>query len=314
MNSRRSSVRSARHDARLCTRPRRERGIALVTVAWFLALMTLLAGTALGIARISSKLTVNRLAFANAEAAADSAIRRAILSLIDEDPHRRWPVGGEPTSFKFHGASATVCATDESGRVDLNGADVALLAAVLAAQGVGEEGALGIAARLIDWRDADDTVTDSGGAERLEYRARGLGYGPRNGPFESVDEIALILGMPSELIPKSAPLFTVYTGQSAVNEAAASPDVLAVLKWADSRQWRGRRWLSATAAVPAEPGRSTAGRVVRVTAELSRTAARVDVRREAVVRLTGNARDPMLVYSWATIFPTAVNSEAATAH
>lgn len=312
MNSRRSSARSARHDGRLCNSPWRERGIALVTVTWFLALMTLLAGSALGIARMSSTITANRLAFANAEAAADSAIRRAILSLIDEDPHRRWRTGGEPTSFEFHGASATVRATDESGRVDLNGADAALLASVFAANGVREDAAQAVAARLVDWRDADDRVTASGGAERLEYRARGLGYGPRNGPFESVDEIELILGMPSELLPKIEALFTVYTGQSGVNELAASPDVLAVLKWADSRQWHERRWLNDTRAILTEGERSTTGRVIRLIAEVSRGETPA-FRREAVIRMTGNAREPALVYCWSTMVPSIPDNETTPA-
>lgn len=305
MNSRRSSTRSLkRGSAHRRVRPHRERGIALVTVTWFLALLTLMAGTALSIARMSATSAANRLAVTNAETVADSAIRRAILSLLAEDARERWPINGEPTTFGFHGQSAMVRMSDESGRVDINGADVALLSAVVAANGVREEEALAVAARLTDWRDPDDTTAASG-AERLEYRARGLEYGPRNGPFESVDEMWLVLGMPGELRQKLALLFTVYTGQTAVNEGATSPEVLAALRWADSRRWRERRWLGATPAISTEQERSAAGRVIRLTAEVSRGAALAAVRREAVVRITGNVREPLLVYSWLTIFPNA---------
>jgi len=322
MNSKRSNGRcrsrgrapgwgEPRGDSRYCGH-RGQRGVALITVTLLLALMTLLAGAALGIARTSAKLAANHLTIASAEVLADSAIRGAILSLIADDSRRRWAVGGSSTAFSFHGGTVNVRILDESGRIDLNGADAALLAAAFAANGMSEKEARAVADRLIDWRDPDDALGTSG-AERLEYRQRGLGYGPRNGPFESPDEVWLVLGMPVDRRAKLEVLFTVYTGQSGVNETAASPDVLTVLKWADARQWGGRRWLAETPAAPGDLSQPMTGRVVRITAESSGDApAAQPVVREAIVRLTGNRHEPTIVHSWTTSYAVMARHSTST--
>ncbi len=303
MSSRRWSARcgsgSSRPGGPGCARdPSCSRGVALVTVTWLLALMTLLAGAALTIARTSSRLAANRVAVAQAELLADSAIRRALLSLLETDARQRWPVTGQPIAFHHRGDIISVRISDESGRIDINGAEAGLLSAAFAASGISEPQARSLAARMIDWRDADDEPLPLG-AERTEYLARATGYGPRNAPFESVDEMWLVAGMPRELRTRVAPLFTVYTGQSAVNEAAASVAVRGVLEWAERHDWDGRQWLSGPVA-SSESGRSTAGRVFRINAAVAGVSELATLDREAVVRITGDLRRPMLVYSWST--------------
>jgi DNA uptake protein ComE-like DNA-binding protein len=80
---------------------------------------------------------------------------------------------------------------DEESRLDLNAAGAEELKRF---PGMTD----GIAAAILDWRDADDRVTP-GGAEREEYQSLVPPRSPRNGPFESVEELLLVRGVSREL-------------------------------------------------------------------------------------------------------------------
>jgi len=77
-------------------------------------------------------------------------------------------------------------------QLDINRADGAQVRALLIALGSRLELADSIADAILDWRDVDD-VARPHGAEREWYEAAGKPI-PRNGPFESTDEIRLVRG------------------------------------------------------------------------------------------------------------------------
>jgi general secretion pathway protein K len=52
---------------------------------------------------------------------------------------------------------------------------------------------------VADWIDADDDTRPLG-AERSFYQSRLYGYKPRNGPFKSVAELELVVGMSAEVV------------------------------------------------------------------------------------------------------------------
>jgi general secretion pathway protein K len=115
---------------------------------------------------------------------------------------------------------------DEAARIDLNKAPPELLAGIFQQVGVSAETARMYAARIVDWRDDDDDVSPNGGAERGAYRAAGRVDGPRNGPFLSVAELALVLGLPARAAAAVAPYVTVASGRDKVNPLQADPPVL----------------------------------------------------------------------------------------
>lgn len=80
-----------------------------------------------------------------------------------------------------------------SGRVDVNNAPAAILAALPGCDGA-------IAAAIVDWRDSDDTPVD-GGAERNggAYTGAATAYAPRNAPIELLDELRLVRGVTDTL-------------------------------------------------------------------------------------------------------------------
>jgi DNA uptake protein ComE-like DNA-binding protein len=75
---------------------------------------------------------------------------------------------------------------DEASKLNLNTATQEMLEGL---PGMTAE----LAAAIIDWRDEDDEVT-SGGAESETYLLRQPSYACKNGPFESVEELALVHG------------------------------------------------------------------------------------------------------------------------
>jgi general secretion pathway protein K len=125
----------------------------------------------------------------------------------------------------FGTTEVAVAARSESARIDLNTASPELLAGLFVQLGVAQDQASIYAARIVDWRDDDDTV-EKGGAERAAYRAVGRVDGPRNGPFVHVAELGLVLGVPTSLAGAAAPYLTVASGLEGVNPMLADPPVL----------------------------------------------------------------------------------------
>src|SRR5690606_23279752 len=115
--------------------------------------------------------------------------------------------------WDFNGVPVQVRVVDETGKVDLNGADQGLLAGLMAALGTGAADAERLAGAIIDWRDPDDLGQPAGAAEDPQYAAAGLPYGAKDAPFEAVSELELVLGMPADLAARMAAHVTVHAGR-----------------------------------------------------------------------------------------------------
>lgn len=281
-------------------RSRRETGIALVAVLWLVALLTLLAVTVVTLS-VTHRRTAQRYAEAvQANLTLDAALRVTLLCLIAPTERAQSFPMDQVQSVNVLGERINVIVQREAGRIDLNTADLDLLTALFAANGWKEGDARSMAARIVDWRDPDDE-TGPGGAESREYQAAHLNYGPRNGPFESVDELRQVLG--SERIANE--LFdslTVFTHAPVSVESAATPAVKRALVWADQRQLGGRRWLSdgpsgGRAALGTLSANALSGEALRLRACHNQQTERCRV---AVVRLTGNVNRPLQVFEWRT--------------
>ena len=81
---------------------------------------------------------------------------------------------------------------------------------------------------IADWRDADD-LRRPNGAEAPEYRAANLKYVPANAPFETIGDVARVLGMTQAVFQRIAPLITVYSRRPGINPATAARGVLLAL-------------------------------------------------------------------------------------
>jgi general secretion pathway protein K len=94
----------------------------------------------------------------------------------------------ESLSEQFANSRVHLSIQDEATKIDLNRAPEARLAALFGSVGVEPGEAQSLAAAIADFRDADDFVRP-GGAEEAEYRAAGLAWGPKNAPFQAVEEL-----------------------------------------------------------------------------------------------------------------------------
>ncbi len=123
----------------------------------------------------------------------------------------------------FDGAEVTVRLSDESAKIDVNTANNELLKGLFRYAGVSEEDAAKLLDAVLDWRDPDSLKRPLG-AEEPEYAQAGLKGRPANYPFQSTEELQLVLGMRPEVYQRIAPMITVYSRQSGVNPhlAAAS--------------------------------------------------------------------------------------------
>src|SRR5207253_5618250 len=81
-----------------------------------------------------------------------------------------------------------------------------------------------LADAIEDWTDTDDDPRPHG-AERDWYRARTPPCIPRNGPFTSPAELALVRGIDAAVLARLLPYVTV-AGEHAVNPNTASREVL----------------------------------------------------------------------------------------
>jgi hypothetical protein len=205
---------------------------------------------------------------AQLDARADSAIRIVLLKLIAPTPDaQRWPEK-TPRTLEVAGGEVEVMLEREAERLDLNTADDEQLFEVLVTGGWRNDTARAMVARIADWKDADDSTRPEG-AERLEYRRWGRRYEPRNGPFESVQELRQLIGGEA-FDERQLDAFTVYT--------------------------HTREPVTTTLVSTSGEEPSLLGDVVRVRACARQQS--FERCRVAIVRLTGSVKRPLQVFAW----------------
>jgi general secretion pathway protein K len=272
--------------------PKGERGFALVSVLWAMVILAAIAASIIATGRTEARLSHTHLDIAQLDAAADAAINLTILRMLDAKPENHPRVDGTPARIDFAGHRILVTVQDEGGKVDLNMADGELLRQLLLGAGVAVEAAQPLVDKILDWREGGD-LKRLNGAKAREYAAAGTLYGPRTAPFQSVEELQLVLGMTPALYARLAPSLTVYSQTPWVNDAFASLDVLNALARMDgtpaSAVLVGRK--------EGKVGSVMIGHAFTITAAVG-GADGLSVTRRAVIRLSGAPGAPVGLYQW----------------
>lgn len=204
------------------------RGIALVLVIWATALLTVTLGGFVLIARAESLIARHHLDGVRARLAAEAGIHHAAYKLSELEPTARWIGDGRSYRLQIGDAEVEVALTDESGKIDLNAADEAVLKSLFVQTGgLPEEEAAALADAILDWRDEDDLVR-ANGAEREDYRRAGFPYVPSNRAFATVEELLQVMGMSYPWFQRVEPALTVHSGMSQPNPAFAPLEALMV--------------------------------------------------------------------------------------
>ena len=257
---------------------RRQRGLALVSVLWAIAILSLIAAAMLTASVTSARIGRNVWDATRAGAVADAVVNRAILSLMDERTKRQPRVDGVPADMVYDGMHVRMWVQDESGEININTAEKALLQALFTAQGLGDAAASALADAVIARRSPQ-------------------------APYQATDDLLSVPGMSRTLFGRIAPLITVYGHAGSVNVEVAPREVLRVLPGMTdqaisdalkARETARAQVLASDEASPASLAQANA--VFVVTAEVR--GERAHVVRGAAVMFTGDESNPYIVLGW----------------
>lgn len=205
---------------------RRASGVALVAVLWVVTLLTVIAASLSLSMRREAGIVLNLQQSVEARFMAEAGVAHAMLMLDHPDPELRWTGSGEPREVEIAGVALQIRVRDVAGFLDLNHVSAALLDGLVRQAGIVDDRERArIVDNILDWRDPD-------GHRRLHadgrhgYEAVGRSYGPRQGPFVSVEELALVLGVTPTLYRRLAPHLTIHGGHAGIDPAVADPPVL----------------------------------------------------------------------------------------
>ncbi len=212
------------------TGPRRssQRGVALLLVLWACTLLAILLGGYAALARTEGLQARYQFAQTQAHYAAEAGVMRAVYGLQDPLPGHRWVGDGHVYVFHYDHATVKVSAVSENGKVDLNTAAPALLQGLFQAAGVQPTLARTLTRHVVRWRSAPGGAGELD-AERAAYTAAGRDYGPRHGPFASIEELQMVLGVTPTIYRTVAPNLTIWSGATTPDAETAPAMVLAAI-------------------------------------------------------------------------------------
>lgn len=218
----------------------RQRGAALLLVLWLVVLLTALVGAFALTARMEALQGRVGTRGAMTQEIARAGMEYALVRVADRNPETHWPPDGRAHAWTFDGHDVQVRIIDETGKVDINQADLSLLSRLMQALGQPPDASDALAAAIIDWRDADTLSQPVGGAEDDAYAAAGRDYGAKDAPFETIAEVEQVLGMTPELYARLAPFLTLYSGRAQPDASYAQGPVLAAMGL-DAAAWLAQR-------------------------------------------------------------------------
>ena len=202
-----------------------QRGFIVVAALWLLAALAALASVASAY-MAQSAIALSALdATTQQEMLSMAGIELVAYELSMPASVRRPTRGG--FSFRLANSRVTVEYMSESARINLNMASRTMIAGLFAALGTESGQAAQFAGRVVAWRTAPKpNVPDE---EDALYRAAGSNYLPRRAPFNSTEELSLVLGLPAALVERALPFVTVYSDMPEINVLDAAPEVIAAL-------------------------------------------------------------------------------------
>ncbi|MCZ6526457.1 MAG: type II secretion system protein GspK [Gammaproteobacteria bacterium] len=283
----------------------RQSGIALIVVLWMLALLTVMAGGYSATMRTETILTAHQIHSAQSRALAEAGIWLAVNELMKPRLDRNWKSDGTAYDVELHGDKMQVSIQDESGKIDLNTARVELLHGLLKSAGVNDAQSIELLHAILDWRDRDN-LERKAGAEDNRYQLAGLTYGAKDGPFNSIDELRLVMGMTEQIFQQIKSALTIHSHQPGINPTLAPRVSLMALPGAQTDiidEYLSTRGDSDSASIPGSiPGIDNRFLTRSQDKTLSITSigrsANSHIRLTAVILFKRNAKPPFSVLSW----------------
>jgi general secretion pathway protein K len=272
----------------------------IIAVIWGVGLLAAVAVSLGWTGNISNSLVRNVLETAQVNAIVEAAVNRAVVELCEPQAEGRWKVDGTPQIFEFDGIKIKVSIQDELGKIDLNQAEETAFINLLQSIGLDAGSATSLSDKIVDWRTAT-SLKHLNGAKEPEYRASGSAFLPRNGPFQSVDELLLVMDMTPEIFRRIEPALTVYSARQFINPQVAPREALLALPGMtpdliNATLADRQAQTLPVSGLTSNGGALLSGRPFTVYTEfqtINRT-----VRHEAAVRITGNDDQPYWLLNW----------------
>ncbi len=199
-------------------------GIALFLVLWVLAFLSVIVGEFCYAIRTEANITRNfkeqteayYIALAGLNIALKTIIRDKIWpeqakKATEERGHKaRWRVNIDIPSVPFENGTFKIRIGNESGKININTANMQLLRMALNTFHLSNSEKDIIVDSILDWRDRDN-LHRINGAENSYYRSLSKPYDCKNKDFDSIQELLLVRGVtPNIFYGGLKELFTVY--------------------------------------------------------------------------------------------------------
>ena len=260
--------------------PHTESGAALIVVLWVALLLSTLVAGALAVVRTEIRAAHGRAEAFKARMTARSGLEVAAYVTAAGDARNVRELS-QYAPEALNGYRLVYDNAAESEKLDINLANEQILQAFFVFMNREPAQAQQLAARIADWRDADDLVRPNGAEARDYARARnGESIGDR--PFRTTKELLKVLDFPADLHACIAPAITVL-GSSATPAASLLETLYGGSPFPD---------VSTRSARLSTSSRATSGGVrFAVAAKVdSRGSRRLEL--NGLYRLTGNASAP----------------------
>jgi type II secretory pathway component PulK len=222
---------------------RQRGGFALMAALWLMVAISAVSVEIALVARHRRLAAANSLEGAAAISAAQSGVdhaRARLVALLTQDGDQRSWNDADAIADPWHRLSALLPDSNQVGRaayrvsisdlgtrLNVNRATEDDLRRFFQAERIDAGTADMLAQSIMDWSDRDD-LHRARGAERAWYLADGTEALPRNGPFESVDELGFVRGMTPAILARVRRDLTV-SGSGQVNVNGAPRPVLLAL-------------------------------------------------------------------------------------
>lgn len=229
-------------------------GVVLLLTLWTIILLSMLVLTLAAEGRLSAELSRAQVVRTNDRVDILTALNAAEMELLletmppltedvdseddDEEKNPDFRFNGEPLDLAYaHPESVEVRIYDHAGKINLRNLTEDRLQELLEGM-MGEEVDDDEIALLLaawgDWLDEDDGIRNDG-AEEEYYLSLDPPYLPRQGQFESVDEILLIRGFERYFGDVNlGAAFTLYSESDLINVNTATREALSLLPGLDS--------------------------------------------------------------------------------
>lgn len=208
--------------------PPNHHGFALLIVLWIIALISVLTVSFNYSTRTEILSIAQQHHSAEALARAEAGIWLAAGELLKPVSERKITSDGREAILPFENEELNVRIYDLAGKIDLNTANQALLSGLINSAQHEDIDGDALSQAIMDWRDKDNLARINGAEER-DYEAAELDYSPKNGDFNSVDELRSVLGMNENLFRYLKPALTVHSRLPGINPRVAAREALLAL-------------------------------------------------------------------------------------